>query len=399
MDELSTRFLPFPHVYKGERREGATHHWPDRCDKCDRQCERAGLGTGVIGLCAYGVNFVRVDESVLIAGIVVREDPRATKARGKMLKTVGRNSVPTSHLDSVLMRATEIQRVAVADLEKEKLAILDEYRRSGDYKHEIVDLLRPSLEQTFAQVHDYKALISQIIQNVNVLLETATPGSDLDSQLDRAAPPVRSIYWAARLMEFKLQSALFLVYPARITDPRHKVYFKLHGAIYKYLAIYRPLMERRGLRAIVTGESHSKLAENPDAIGVIPHAFIDNAVKYAPDGSELHIHFSEDQDSITVQVSSPGPKIRSDERQRLFELFYRGAAAKDSAEDGTGFGLGLAQHVADAVGASLTVAQDSKASVGTHHLTTFTATFRKPAADDRPPSIVSARARRRGGPS
>lgn len=399
MDELSTRFLPFPHVYKGERREGATHTWPTRCDTCDRQCERSALEAGSIGQCSYGVNFARVDETVLIAGVVLREDPRDTKARRKMLKAVGRDSVPSSHLDSVLMRASEVQRASAAELKKEKRAILDEYRSSQEYKGEIVELLRPSLEQTFAQVHDYKALISQIIQNVNVMLETAEPGRDLDEQLERAPSPVRSIYWAARLMEFKLQSALFLVYPARITDPRHKVYFRLHGAIHKYLAIYRPVMERRNLRSSVTGESYGKLAENPDAIGVIPHAFLDNAVKYAPDGSEIGIHYSEDDAAITVEVTSLGPKIRPDEQARLFELFYRGAAARESAEDGTGFGLGLAQHVADAVGATLSVVQDPKPSFESYHRTSFTAAFRKPLAGDRPPAIVSARVRRRGGPS
>ena len=398
MDELSLRFLPFPHVYKGSRKEGSTHTWPARCETCDRQCESASSNFGSVELCSYGVNFVRVDNDLLIAGVVVREDPRQSKARAKMLRVVGRDALPAAHLDLVLERASTVAAIDRSALDLEKRAILDAYRDTEQYKRDIVELLRPSLEQTFAQVHDYRSLISQIVQNVNVILETAHPRLDLDAQLALTSPQLRSIYWAARLMEFKLQSALFLVYPERITDPRHKVYFRLHGAVHKYVGIYKPLIEQRNLRFTTRGESFGKLLENPDAVGVIPHAFLDNAIKYAPPGSEIDLKYSEDAEAISLQVCSLGPQIRTVERARVFELFFRADAARGSGEDGTGFGLGLAQHVADAIGAVLSVEQDPQSVSDGLHRTTFTARFSRPLAGEGPPDIVKARTRRRGGP-
>ncbi|MGY2873825.1 signal transduction histidine kinase [Marmoricola sp. URHA0025 HA25] len=198
-------------------------------------------------------------------------------------------------------------------------------------------------------------------------------------------------------MEFKLQSAAFVANPDLIDDPRSKRIFRLHGAVHKYLQIYKPLLDRRGLKLRVTGESHGNLMENPDAVGAIPQAYIDNAIKYAPENSEIRVHYDETDTHIRIEVESLGPRIAHDESAKIFEIFFRGAAARRHPEEGTGFGLGLAKLVAARVGAELAVVQDRAATSDDLHVTTFTASFAKPLADDRPPRIVNARQRSRGG--
>lgn len=398
MDKLSLTFLPYPHVFNGERSDGLTHAWPRRCQRCrDRQCE-ASSSTN-LEACSYGYNFQRIDESLIIAGVVVRDGPGGTKTRSKALKEVGTKAISARDLEAAASKARRVADEVDESIASLKREVMHEYQRTEQYKRDLADLLRPSIEQTFAQVHDYRQLISQIIQHVNVYLETKSPRMDLDDQLDLADPNIRSIYWAARLMEFKLLSALFLANPERIVDPRHKRIFRLHGAIHKYLHIYKPLFDSRGLKLRVIGDSHGNLMENPDAIGVIPQAFIDNAIKYAPTGSEVCLTFSEDEDSIVLEVESDGPRLAPNEQARIFDLFFRGSQARASGEEGTGFGLGLAQLVADQVGAKLAVTQASERLANGAYRTSFTATFAKPVHGESPPSIVKARGRRRGGPS
>jgi hypothetical protein len=395
MDELSLQFLPFPHVYNGERQQGMTHAWLDRCQRCDRQCERSE--SKGIGLCSYGVNFLRVDDSLLIAGIVVKDDERASGARSKMLRIVGKDAVPRAHVLAVLASAKKATEGFAEEISTLKAEVVTEYRESGGYKKDLVELLKPTLEKTFAQMHDYRQLTTQIVQHVNVLLQNAFPGVDLDVQLERADPSLRSIYWSARLMEFKLDSALFLTYPARISDPNKKRGFRFHGSVRKYLSIYAPVMEQRRLRLRQVGESYGSLMANPDAVGVIPHAFLDNAIKYAPDRSEIVIEFQETDREIVFSVGSLGPKIAEGEFSQLFELFYRAQGAKDSSEDGTGFGLGLAQHVANELGVRLWAKQEKPMIEPGLYRTVFSASFPKPSPEDRPDSLVNARNRVRGG--
>ncbi|QHT57138.1 hypothetical protein GXP71_14310 [Cellulomonas sp. H30R-01] len=398
MDKRFLTFFPYPHVYEGERREGTVYQWPARCEMCrNRQCERSE--SYELQTCSYGYDFQRVDASLLIAGILLRDRQNETKSRQKARR---RATAMTSagELNAVVGRALESAADEREWLDGERHAIVEEYRQSGRYKDDLAELLKPSIEQTFAQVHDYRQLISQIVQHVNVYLETKYPGGDsLQDKLALADDNIRSIYWAARLMEFKLLSALFLVYPEQIDDPRKKRSFRLHGAVHKYLQIYKPLMEVRSIRLRVVGDSYANLVENPDAVGVIPQAFIDNAVKYAGSGSELYVYFDESPSSIAITVESEGPEIRTEERARIFDLFYRGRAAVDTGEEGTGFGLGLAMLVGERIGAKLSFTQDEHAGANGLHKTAFRADFARPIEGEDPPSIVKARDRQPGGQS
>jgi signal transduction histidine kinase len=85
----------------------------------------------------------------------------------------------------------------------------------------------------------------------------------------------------------------------------------------------------------------------------------ENAAKYTTSGTiQLAAYAEQGEAEISVQDSGPG--IAADERQRVFERFYRGQGAGD-----TGSGLGLA-IVRAAVGAlDGKVELDSKVGEGT----------------------------------
>jgi len=74
-----------------------------------------------------------------------------------------------------------------------------------------------------------------------------------------------------------------------------------------------------------------------------------NAVKYGGSGGVLIVRVRADGRWACVDVIDRGPGIPRDERHRVFEKFYRGAAAREArALAGHGLGLAMAQHVARA---------------------------------------------------
>ena len=397
MEEVALSFMPYPHVYRGERRDGALISWPERCTSCDRQCEAST--SKEIDLCSYGVNYVHVDPDVLIAGVSVRGWAPTTKNYRTQLRRAGSSAVERSALEAIRNRATAVADAVSTERGEALARIVDEYRTSEAYKRDSVELMRPDIEQSLAQIHDYRSLITQIIQNVNVLLQEQLPGVDIDEQLRRSPEQLQSIYWAARLMEFKLQGPLFLMYPDRIRADRR--IFRLHGAVLKYLRLYQAAATHRGINIRLSGESHSSLCENPDAVGVIYHAFIDNALKYAPNDTEIVVGFAETNDHIVLSVSSVGPRISKDERTAVFGLYQRGRHAVERNLDGTGLGLGMAQHIANEIDALLDLEQSEtptfpKPAV---YRTVFTATFKRPRSEDLPSRLERQRVRTRGGPS
>jgi signal transduction histidine kinase len=77
---------------------------------------------------------------------------------------------------------------------------------------------------------------------------------------------------------------------------------------------------------------------------------IDNALRYSPDGGSITVSIDRDRESgcYALAVSDTGPGIPADERERVFEPFYRGA---DVMAPGTGLGLAIVRTIATVHGA------------------------------------------------
>lgn len=92
----------------------------------------------------------------------------------------------------------------------------------------------------------------------------------------------------------------------------------------------------KGVALALEGEAPT-VKGDPALVRLILANLIENAVTYAPAGSEVQVQLSEDRRLGWVTVSDRGPGIPPSERARVFQRFFRGASAK-----GLGSGLGLA---------------------------------------------------------
>jgi signal transduction histidine kinase len=376
LEAVALHFFPLPHVFRGERRAGLLIDWPAICERCDRQCELApAAAAGQLRLCSYGLNYLRVDDDLLIAGVAVRDFPQASHARSKRLKEIGRDAITRAQLAQIVERCGVATDEQVEEMRRAKDAVVEEWRSSKGYQQEVVEALRPDLQMTLAQAHDYKLFVQQIVQNMNVILESRYPGMELDEKLDLATHEEAAVYWAAVLMDERIDAALFLDSPERIHETREQGVFSPHGLTLKYVRIYKSRASLNGVRVLVYGESFSKIRGNTRALGMIPQTLIDNALKYAPRGTTVDVRFGETSSTVTLEVESYGPKLEEHEATRIFDLFYRADAARAMTSEGTGFGLASAQNIARAHDTEIIVKQtDRKGPEGTY-LTTFGITF------------------------
>jgi signal transduction histidine kinase len=72
---------------------------------------------------------------------------------------------------------------------------------------------------------------------------------------------------------------------------------------------------------------------------------VDNALRYTPPGGEVVVDACVIDASVEFRVIDGGPGIPADDRERIFERFYRGEPSRHrdgSAERAAGAGLGLA---------------------------------------------------------
>jgi two-component system phosphate regulon sensor histidine kinase PhoR len=112
---------------------------------------------------------------------------------------------------------------------------------------------------------------------------------------------------------------------------------------------------------------------------------VDNAVKYTPPGGNVVVTTTAGPDgSARVEVKDDGPGIEAEHRERVFERFYRVDKARSRELGGTGLGLAIVKHLAESVGAEVTLASEpGKGS-------TFTVLLPGLLRAARPSSAVSA---------
>lgn len=80
---------------------------------------------------------------------------------------------------------------------------------------------------------------------------------------------------------------------------------------------------------------------------------LDNAVKYTPAGSPLEISARTDEHALEIVVADRGPGVATDEQERIFDKFHRGARAGGG---GVGLGLPICRGIVQAHGGTIDAA-------------------------------------------
>jgi signal transduction histidine kinase len=73
---------------------------------------------------------------------------------------------------------------------------------------------------------------------------------------------------------------------------------------------------------------------------------IDNAIKYATLNTVIEVELTELNGSITLLVKDQGVGVEPDDREKIFEKFYRAGAEHTRSTKGTGLGLYLCKRIA-----------------------------------------------------
>lgn len=109
----------------------------------------------------------------------------------------------------------------------------------------------------------------------------------------------------------------------------------------------------------------TKIPGDFDMIASTLSELLKNAVKYSTVGSPITIALSENPDELILSVQNYGPVIRMEDRDRIFERFYRGLDHRHAAS-GTGIGLSVARRVTEAHGGQIWVTSSQDAGTTFH---------------------------------
>lgn len=104
--------------------------------------------------------------------------------------------------------------------------------------------------------------------------------------------------------------------------------------------------QRRGHSLVLTGtENLPVIRGDRERILQVVMNILSNAMKYTPDGGQIHMSAGFGQDKVWMEVADNGIGIPLEDRERIFERFYRVDKARSRESGGTGLGLSIAQEI------------------------------------------------------
>jgi signal transduction histidine kinase len=123
---------------------------------------------------------------------------------------------------------------------------------------------------------------------------------------------------------------------------------------------------------------------DPDAVARVVRILIDNALRYGR-GEPVRVATTEGPSEVGVEVADRGPGVAAEERERIFERFYRGRGR--GSEGGFGLGLAIGRELTERMGGTLTLAD--RPGGGTRFVIALP---RSPSGDTPPPALEPERA-------
>ena len=96
---------------------------------------------------------------------------------------------------------------------------------------------------------------------------------------------------------------------------------------------------------------------NEVALTALIRNVLENAIRYTPAKGSIFVCVRREGNTATLIVADSGPGIAMEERERVFDRFYR---TLGSGVPGSGLGLSIVREVADAHGASVTLGTSAR---------------------------------------
>lgn len=133
-----------------------------------------------------------------------------------------------------------------------------------------------------------------------------------------------------------------------------KMRFSMTDAVIDTASSFESVAETRGRKLVCDIEENLYYVGEEKRIREMFGIFLDNAVKYSTEGSEIHVSLERKGRKIIYQISNETDQIAKGNQDVLFERFYRSDASRNSATGGSGIGLSVAKAVAEAHHGKLT---------------------------------------------
>jgi len=285
--------------------------------------ERAGLSPVLTGIAAAGLALALVQ--VLAHGMTfpLRE---MVGAAGAMARGDYGHRVTATSRDEVGELARAFNAMA-GQLEE-----VDRMRR---------DLVANVSHELRTPISALRALLENLIDGIEPV-EQATLETTL-RQVERLGNLVEQL-----LVLSKLESG---------ASPLERTHVAVKALLVQVAEESRPRAEALGVRLEVAADAEFELLADEERLHQVLGNLVANAIRHSPAGGRVLLSGGERDAVARLEVVDEGLGIPADERDRVFERFYRSDYARSVHEGGSGLGLAIARWIVELHGGTICAEQ------------------------------------------
>jgi two-component system OmpR family sensor kinase len=247
--------------------------------------------------------------------------------------TVGRGLRPLEAVAAAVQVRTPAALVPLADrdLPQEVRPLVDAL---NDLLHRLGSALEAQRQFVADAAHELRTPLTALSLQVQ-LFERAAAGDERAAALASVKDGlVRATRVVEQLLTLARQEPEAAAHPAALAD--------LSELARVVIAELMPLAERKAIDLGMGRAEPARVTGDREGLRVLLANLVDNAVRYTPEQGRVDVSTFVAQGEAVIEVTDTGPGIPADERERVFDRFYRRPGA---GSDGSGLGLAIVKAI------------------------------------------------------
>ena len=212
----------------------------------------------------------------------------------------------------------------LAQLAQEFNELTDRLQTTEEVRRRFVSDASHELKTPLASI---RLLTDSILQNPNVDMETVRDFvGDIGEEADRLT---------------RISERLLTLTRLDAAPPRERVPVDVGAVVEKVSHMLSPLAEAVDVTLQLELEPGCTILCTRDDLYQVVFNLVENAIKYNLPGGRVTVTARRAEERVLLSVSDTGVGIPEDEREKIFDRFYRVDKARSRAAGGTGLGLSI----------------------------------------------------------
>ena len=195
--------------------------------------------------------------------------------------------------------------------------------------------------------HELRTPLTALHLQMGTLARATNEAERTDAMEKLSAGVQRAIRLVEQLLSLARQEP-------RADAPRKRL--RLDDLVREVVAEMVPLADARKIDLGISASQAVEVLGDPDALRTLVRNLVDNAVRYTPAAGTVDLSVQESADpansnlTAVLRVVDTGPGIAPEERQRVFDRFYR---PPGTVPPGSGLGMAIVKAIVDAHNVSI----------------------------------------------